>query len=288
MKSLKEYLVQAGEEKTAIGHFNFSNLEGFWAIFRAAQLLKLPVILGVSERERRFVGARQAMALVKSLREEFDYPVFLNADHCHSFESFAEAVDAQFDAVIFDGSSLTTAENTEITQKCVAYASEKNPEMLVEGELGYIGTSSKILDEVPEGVDLNQDALTTPEAARQFVEATGVSLFAPAVGNIHGMLRDRPDPALDISRVRQIKEAIGVPLVLHGASGNTAEDIKAAIEAGISIIHVNTEIRVAYQSALKQSLMANPDEVAPYKILKPVVEAMREVVGQKLRLFNRL
>lgn len=269
----------------AIGHFNISNVETLWAIFNAARKLGVPVIIGVSEGERDFIGVRQVAALVRSLREEFDYPIFLNADHTYSAERVKEAIDAHFDAVIFDGAQLSYEENVAIAKDCVAYARAKNPEIIVEGELGYIGTSSKLLDELPEGVATG-DNLTKPEMAAKFVAETGVDLLAPAVGNIHGMLKGQHDPALNIERVKEISEATGVSLVLHGASGNQDEEIKAAIAAGVSIVHVNTELRVAYRDALKLTLQNEPDEVTPYKIMKNVVGAVEEVVTKKLKVFN--
>ncbi|MEK7650261.1 MAG: class II fructose-bisphosphate aldolase [Patescibacteria group bacterium] len=292
MLTLRECLKQAEANKTAIGHFNISNLEALWAIFYAAKELNLPVIIGVSEGERDFVGVRQAVALVKSLREEFSYPIFLNADHTYSFDRVKEAVDAGFDAVIFDGSKLDLEENIRITKQCVDYAREQakvqNRDIIVEGELGYIGTSSKLLDAIPEGVKLGLEDLTKPDEAKRFVAETGVDLLAPAVGNIHGMLKSGADPALNIARVGEISEAAGVPLVLHGGSGNNEQDFRDAITAGVRIVHINTELRVAYRDALRLTLQENPDEVAPYKILKPAVTAMQKVVEKKLRLFSNL
>ena len=292
MKTLRECLAEANEKKTAIGHFNISNLEALWAIFRAAEGLsagwRMPVIIGVSEGERDFVGVRQVVALVKSVREEHDYPIFLNADHTYSFDRVKEAIDAGFDAVIFDGSKLDLEENIRITKQCVDYARSVNPEIIVEGELGYIGTSSKLLDAIPEGVKLGVDDLTKPDEAKRFVAETGVDLLAPAVGNIHGMLKSGADPALNIARVGEIRESAGVPLVLHGGSGNNEQDFRDAITAGVRIVHINTELRVAYRDALRLTLQENPDEVAPYKILKPAVTAMQKVVQKKLKLFNSL
>lgn len=288
MKTLRECIAEVEARKVAIGHFNISNLEGLWGIFRAARNLDLPVIIGVSEGERDFIGVRQVAALVTSARQEFNQPIFLNADHSYSFDRVKEAIDAGFDAVIFDGSELPLEENIAETKRCVEYARSIRPEIIVEGELGYIGTSSKLLDAVPEGVGLNAADLAKPDDARRFVAETGVDLLAPAIGNIHGMLKGRPDPALDIDRIKLLREAAGVPLVLHGASGNTDDDIRRAIAAGAAIVHINTELRVAYRDALKQSLQENPEEVAPYKILKPAVIAIQAVVEKKLKLFNNL
>lgn len=288
MKTLREVIREAESRHVAVGHFNISNIEGLWAIFYAARNLNLPVIIGLSEGERDFVGTKQAVALVKSIREEFDYPIFINADHTYSFERVKEAVDAGFDAVIFDGAKLPIDENIKITKQCVEYAKNKNPNILVEAELGYIGTSSKILDEIPEGAGVSEESLTSPADAARFVAETGVDLFSPSVGNIHGMLRNMPNPRLNINRARAIREAAGVPLVLHGGSGIANQDFTDAIKVGISIVHINTEIRVAYRDAVKKALADHPDEVAPYKIMKGAVEAMGSVITERLKLFNHL
>ena len=292
VKTLRECINEAREKKVAIGHFNISNTEGLWAVFRAAQALNVPVIIGTSEGERDFIGVRQVSALVKSLRQEFNYPVYLNADHTYSFERVKEAVDAEFDAVIFDGSGLHFDENVKITKQCVDYAKKYGnsieQDILVEGELGFIGVSSKILDEIPEGVDLSEKSLTNPAKAKEFVELTGVDMLAPAVGNFHGMLRGGVDPKLNIKRIKEIVVATSVPLVLHGGSGNSEDDFKQAIAEGVSIVHINTEIRVAYKQGLQIGLSENPDEVAPYKFLKPAVKAVQSAVTTKLKLFNNL
>lgn len=290
MKTLRECIGDAGQNKVAIGHFNISNIEGLWGVFRAAKGLNVPIIIGVSEGERDFIGVPQAAALVKSLRDEFDYPVFLNGDHTYSFDRVKEAIDAGFDEVIFDGAQLSFEENIQQTKQCVDYAREYTKktgrEVLIEGELGYIGVSSKLLDKIPEGVTTSGAGLTSPEHAAQFVKKTGVDLLAPAVGNVHGMLKVGHDPRLDIPRVAEIRKAAGVPLVLHGGSGTVDEDFTASIKAGIAIVHINTEIRVAYKKALQLSLQENPDEIAPYKILKGPVLAIEKTTSERLKLFN--
>lgn len=285
---LKDYINKAKKERVAIGHFNVSNIEMLWAVFNSAKELNVPVIIGVSEGERSFIGTQQAVDIVRSIREQYNFPIFVNADHTYSFELVKEAIDAGFDSVIFDGAKLSYEDNVSITKKCVEYArNSSNPSVLIEAELGYIGQSSKVLDAIPEGVDL-QDGLTTPEQAHNFVSSTGVDLFAPAVGNIHGMMRVGHDPDLDIARIRSISESTGLPLVLHGGSGTTDEDFTKAVDAGIAVIHVSTELRVAYQRGLKKSLQENPDEVAPYKYLRQPMREVEKVVTSRLKLFNRI
>ncbi len=288
MKNLQEYIKWALENKKAIGHFNISNTEGFWAVVLATKELQVPVIIGVSEGERDFIGIREIASIVKTYREYTGEPVFLNADHTYSFDRVKEVVDAGFDAVIFDGTELSLDENVEVTKKCIEYAKSKNPNMLIEAEIGFIGKSSKVLSEIPKGVNITDEYLTTGEQAKDFVIKTGVDLLAPAVGNIHGMLKGGKNPALNIKRIGEIHEVAGVPLVLHGGSGNSNEDITGAIDNGVAIVHVNTELRVAYRVGLMKSLQENPDEISPYKYLKGARNAMQKVVEDKLRVFNKI
>lgn len=286
MKTLREYIKEAEERKVAIGHFNISNLEGFWAVVNASKHLNLPVIIGVSEGERDFLGVKQIKALVDTMKSE-GKPVFLNADHTYSVDRVKEVVDAGFDAAIIDGAEKSFAENLNMTKEAVEYKNSKNPEMIVEAELGFIGKSSKILDAIPEGASFTDEMMTKPEEAEEFASTTKIDLFAPAVGNIHGMVKGG-DPKLNIERIKLIKEAAKVPLVLHGGSGNTDEEFKQAIQAGISIVHINTEIRLAYKQGLQKSLSDFPEEIAPYKYLKPAMQNMQAVIERKLILFNNL
>lgn len=281
MKTLKEYISEAEKNHTAIGHFNISTMDALWGIAIAAKNVGVPVTIGLSEGEREFFGMRQAVLVVKSISEELGVPMFVNADHTYSFEKVKEAIDAGVDAVIFDGTKLLADERIAITKQCVSYAHASGREVLVEGELGFIGVSSKLLDELPEGIEL-----TDPSEAAQFAEATGVDMLAPAVGNIHGMLKDAPNPRLDIARIEEIKKNVNVPLVLHGGSGISDDDFRAAIKAGVSIIHINTEIRVAWKDAVKKHLAENHDDVAPYQILKDAREAVRMVAEKRLKLFS--
>jgi fructose-bisphosphate aldolase, class II len=283
MKTLREYLAWAEENKVAIGHFNVSDSEGLKAVVEAATELKVPVIIGVSEGERSFLGVAEIKALAQ-VEKEKGLPVFLNADHTYSVEASYEAIDNNFDSVIIDGAEKPFVENVMMTKQVMQYAREKNPEILVEGELGFIGTGSTLHDEIPDGVSAATQ--TTPEDAVTFVQETRVDLFAPSVGNIHGLIRSG-EPKLNIERIKEIAEAVSVPLVLHGASGNTDEDIKAAIAAGIRIVHINTELRLAYKEGIKKSIMST-DEVAPYKFMAEGVEEMKKIALAKLKVFNNL
>ncbi len=216
MQSLREVLQNAETQKVAVGHFNISDLVAMKAAFDAARELKVPVIVGVSEGERQYIGVRQVAALVKSLRDEYDFPIFLNADHTHSLPAAMDAARAGFDWIVFDVSSLPFEENIRQTKSAVEALKAVRPEILVEGEIGDIGSGSEIHDAAP---DL-QKGLSTPAQAKQFVEETKVDTLAPAVGNMHGMLKSMVAGTvrkhLDIGRIRAIKSATQLFLTLHG------------------------------------------------------------------------
>jgi ketose-bisphosphate aldolase len=286
MQNLREVLAQAEGKGVAVGHFNISDLITLKAVFASAQELKVPVLVGVSEGEREFLGVRQIAAWVKSLREEYDFPIFINADHTHSLKKALEAAKAGFDAVVFDASALPFEQNVHETKEAVEALKAINPSILVEGEIGDIGTGSEIHEQTP---DLSKD-LTTPEQAKQFVESTQIDVLAPAVGNMHGMLSSMVDgearKRLDLERIGQIKAATRVFLTLHGGSGTEDEDLRKAIAAGINIVHINTEIRLAWRRGLEAGLARDLDEVVPYKILPSAVESVKQVASSRLKLFN--
>jgi ketose-bisphosphate aldolase len=286
MRTLREVLEQTQKNGVAVGHFNIADLVLLKAVFTSAQELNVPIMVGVSEGERELMGVRQVAALVRSLQEEFDFPIFLNADHTHSLAKAIEAARNGFDAIVFDTSELPFEENVRQTKEAVEVLKSINPAILVEGEIGNIGTGSEIHEQAP---DLSR-FLTTPEQAKQYVESTGVDILAPAVGTMHGMLKSmvqgETKKHLDITRIGQIKSAARVLLTLHGGSGTEDEDLRKAIAAGINIIHINTELRVAWRRGLEEGLAKRPQEVAPYKILPFAVESVKQVVLSRLRLFN--
>lgn len=281
MKTLREYIADAKAGGYAIGHFNISNIEGLHAIVDAARELQLPVVIGVSEGEEDAIGIHQAVALVRSFREKENLPVFLNADHHYSFERVKACIDAGFDMVIYDGAEKSFEENVVIAKQCVDYARACGRDVLVEAEIGFIGQGSSIKETVPEGTGIK----TTPEEAKQFVDATGVDLLAPAVGSVHGLIKSGK-PHIDTERVKAIAEITGLPLVLHGGSGLRDEDFTGGIAAGIAMVHINTELRVAYTEAVRNMLTQKPDETTPYKYGTAGKEAMKQVVHARLQLFS--
>jgi fructose-bisphosphate aldolase class II len=284
--ALRTALQKADEARIALGHFNVSELVAVKAIVHAARALDVPVIIGVSEGERDFFGVEQVAALVRSYRAEGGPPIFLDADHTHSLAAAERAVRAGFDAVVFDASSERFDENVAHTRAAVAALRTIDPDVVVEGEIGYIGSSSAIHDAAPpQGY-----GLTTVDEARRFVDATGIDVLAPSLGTMHGMLRSMlrgdVEKRLNLERIAEIKAATRKPLTLHGGSGTHPDDVRRAVRAGVTIVHVNTELRVAWRRGLDRTLADHPDEVAPYKVLAPVEAAIQAVVTEHLQLLN--
>ncbi len=283
--TLKDYLKQAKDGGYAIGHFNFATEDVLKAIVSAGKDSGAPCIMvGTSEGEADFVGLKEAVALVRAVAEDFDYPVFLNADHFKSFEKCKEAIDAGYDSVIADGSKLATEDNIYFAKKVVEYANSINPNISVEGELGYLKGSS----EVQAKIEISSADYSKPEEVSDFVARTGVDRMAVVFGNIHGIVTDQEEK-LDIGHFSNIVSACpGVAYVLHGASGLKDDDVHQAIKTGIVNVHFNTELRVAYHDKLKEEFSdpSTSSETTPYKYLGPAAEEVKKLVMAKLAIFK--
>jgi ketose-bisphosphate aldolase len=281
MKGLKEYFTNAVKNHWAIGHFNFSTADQLRAFVEAAGELKSPIMVGTSEGEADFIGREQAVALVKSYQQE-GHAAFLNADHHKSWETAKAAVDAGYDTVLIDASKLPYEENIALTKKVADYARSISPDIMVEGELGYLRGSS----EVQEKVEISQADYTQPGQAADFVARTGVDRLAIVFGNIHGIVTAQVEH-LNIDTLKKNTAALpDFPLVLHGASGLPSEEVKMAIQNGIANVHINTDLRVAYHDSLQAELQRDSKETTPYKFLEPSFEAMKKMIKEKLELFG--
>ncbi len=280
--NLKDYLKKARLEHWAVGHFNFSTADQLRAFVEAATESKSPVMVATSEGEADFFGMEQAAALVK-VYQKLGYAVWLSADHYHSFEKCKQAIDVGYDSILIDASKLPYEENLALTKQVVDYAHSVNPDISVEGELGYLRGSS----EVQQKIEISPDDYTKPEQAIDFVTKTGVDRLATVFGNIHGIVTEQEEK-LDVEHFKRVVTALpsDVTLVLHGASGLKDDDVRAAIQAGISNVHINTELRVAYHDALMKELKEDPTQTTPYKMLKASDDATQKMITAKLQLFG--
>ncbi len=285
--TLRDYLQRARDEGFAIGQFNISTHGQLKAIMRAATAKESPVIIGTSHGESDFIGLHQAVAMVdgwrKALREERGSapPVFLNLDHAKDVNYIINAMEAGYDAVHYDGSELSLEENISNTVRVTQAAPEH---VLVEGEVGRIGTESS--QTYHRELAINEENLTDPKNARQFIGETGVDSLAISVGTFHGIEADGENPHIALDLLERVADTVSSFLVLHGSSGTPTEDVAKAVELGIDKINVNTDLRIAYSTALRESLRENPGQNTPYKYLPPAVDAMQQVVEEKIDLFG--
>lgn len=282
MRELSEYFADAKKNRWAIGHFNFSSIDVLHAIVETARAVKAPcVMVGTSEGESTFFGLSQAAAVVRSLRNETGYDVFLNADHFKTVQKCKEAVDVGYDTVLYEGIKLPYEQNVSETRDVWNYAKTAGSGVMVEAELGYLKGSS----EVQKSVEIGPEDYTKPEQAADFVSRTGVERLAVVFGNIHGIVTEQEEH-LDVDHLKKIVDAVpDTYIVLHGASGVADEEISAAIKAGITNVHFNTELRIAYSTSLREHLKDHPDLTTPYKYMGPAADAVRDVVKKKLKLF---
>ena len=279
--SLNEILQQATKESWATGHFNASELDQFRAIVEACKEVGAPAIVGTSEGERKHMGLTEVVAVRDAFRKDLGIPIFLNADHHKSVAAAKETIDAGYDSVHIDLSAKSFDENVAGTREIVEYA--KRQGINIEGELGYLRGESKAQK---EKIEVKPEDYTDPKEAEEFVRKTGIDRLAIAVGNIHGISLE--EPVLDIERIRVIRNLVPetCALVLHAGSGIPDDQVRAAIKVGIANIHINTELRIAFVNELRKTLSEELDEVAMYKLDESAIQAMKELVKEKLKLFG--
>lgn len=286
----------------AIGAFNFYNLETLQAILEAAEEKAMPVICSVSESALKYMGVDATVVMFDALTEKKKYPAFLHLDHGKSFEICKLAIDSGFDSVMIDGSSLPFQDNVALTKKVVRYANKHG--VFVEGE---IGTLSGIEDSV--NVDEKNAKYTNPLEAKYFVQSTGVSSVAVAIGTSHGAYKFKGEPKLQFEILSEIEKEIGkFPIVLHGAStveqkiikqinsrggklkgakGVCREDIaKICKEHNVCKVNVDTDIRLTFIASLRKTLKASPSEIDPRIFLSEAKQEIKELVKNKIALFK--
>jgi fructose-bisphosphate aldolase class II len=270
--NVAEELKKARSEKYALGAFNTANLEVTKAICAAAKNTDSAVIIQVTPSAIEYAGLMQIFDIVKNEIEESGIKAAIHLDHGKDFEVVREAIDAGFRSVMIDGSKLPFAENVALTKKVVEYAHPKN--VAVEGEIGVIAT--------PEGGNASEgDAtLSTPEQTGEFVRLTGVDSIAISIGNEHGAPEGEK---IDLNLLKKISDLVSIPLVMHGTSGLTDDDVRAAVKLGVTKVNVDTNIRRAFIDGISDF----DPEIRDYReILKVCMENVEEVVEERIRLLS--
>jgi len=270
----KEMLLKAQEGKYAVGAFNVENLDMIIAVIEAAEALNAPVMLQTTPSTVKYAGLDYFLANVKVAAEKAKVPVALHLDHGSSFELAMQALRSGYTSIMIDGSPLGFEENIAVS-KSVADACFPSG-IPVEAELGKVGGKEDDL-EVEE-----MNCYTDPQEAKEFVERTGVSSLAVAIGTAHGLYQG--EPKLDLNRLSEIREVVSIPLVLHGGSGVPDVMVQETIKRGICKVNYATELRIAYSDGVKKVLDKDPEVIDPKKYGLAGRESVKEFVKKKLEV----
>ena len=270
----EKMLLDAQKGGYAVGAFNVENMEMVMAVIAAAEELRAPLMLQTTPSTIKYAGLDMYLANVKAAAERASVPVCLHLDHGDSFDLAMRALRTGYTSIMIDCSHNVFEENIAVT-KAVADACRPSG-IPVEAELGKVGGKEDDLD----GGEGN--GYTDPLEAKEFVERTGVTSLAVAIGTAHGVYKGVPK--LDLDRLAEIRKVVDIPLVLHGASGLSEEAVVESIKRGICKVNFATELRIAYTDGVKEFLAANPDAFDPKKYGKVAMEHVKAIVETRMKM----
>jgi len=281
----REAMLRARSEHFALGAFNLDNQETLIAVARAAAKKQAPVLVEVSQGEVDALGLENVRDMVDNYRAEYGVEMYINLDHSPSVASAIAGIEAGFEFIHIDISQARHGASIEEiiteTRQIVDYA--RLTGALVESEPHYFGGSSNLHTEKIDYEEIKK-TFTNPEQARYFVESTGIDTYAAAVGNLHGSY---PVPKkLDLDLLQEVRNALDCNISLHGGSGTPGHYFVDAVRIGVQKININSDMRVAYRKTLEKALKDNPTEYAVIKLMDEVIDAVQEVVEEKIDLFN--
>lgn len=294
----KKLLLKAQKGKYAVAHFNINNMEIVQGVVAAAQKLKAPIILATSEGALKYAGMDYLHAIAKTAAEKSSIPIALHLDHGKDMKVIKRAIQKGYSSVMIDASHENFEKNIRLTKQVVALAHKKG--IAVEAELGTIGGAEDL-------VSSKNIIYTDARKAKEFVDRTGCDILAVAIGTSHGAYKFAGKALLREDILKQIKAKVKIPLVLHGASGvpgslvKMAEQygadlsgvkgvpdaqIKVAIKNGITKINTDTDLRIAFDAAVRKALHSQPKDFDPRHILAPARDLVQQVAEQRIRLFG--
>ena len=277
--TLKEVLKEANDLNMAFGAFNTHNLEMLPAIIKAAVKEKTPVIVQTSCGTANYIGHKNLVSICKSMADEYGAEVVLHLDHAKDYDEIRKAIDAGYSSVMFDGSSLPLKENILGTKRVVAYA--KKYGVSVEAELGTVGGTE-------DGIAVAQDEVryTDPADAVEFVKQTGIDALAVAIGTNHGQYKSKTN--INFERLKEIKDVVDIPLVIHGGTGVKEEDVKKVIDLGIRKFNVGTELLVGWNRESKTCYDEHKENISNRENVVPCLNVIEEIVSRKIKLFKNI
>jgi ketose-bisphosphate aldolase len=276
LMNTKEMLTQAQQGQYAVAAFNVYNLETAQAAIKVSEQEGTPVIIALGERYFPTVDVEGFSAMIKAMAEKVKVPVALHLDHAYEKESIIRAIRAGFTSVMYDGSKYDLEQNIHFTKEIVEIAHMAG--VSVEAEIGSVARGAFSDEEEGDGT------LTDPQSAKAFVAETNVDFLAAAIGTVHGMYKG--EPKIDLALLEKIREAVGIPLVLHGGSGTPDDVLKKAIELGICKVNVNTEVSMAAVSYL-QTCIEKQQMAHLSTIMAEMQQAMEPVMTKFVRLLSK-
>ncbi|MDU5105115.1 tagatose bisphosphate family class II aldolase [Clostridium sp.] len=271
--STREMLNKAQREGYAVPAFNIHNLETLEVVVETAAELKSPVILAGTPSTIAYAGGEFIVAMAEVAAEKYNIPIAIHLDHFEVIDEIKHFVDLGFKSTMIDASHAPFEENIETVKKVVEYAHKYDA--TVEAELGRLGGQEDDLI-----VDEKDSKYTNPKQAKEYVERTGIDSLAIAIGTAHGLYKG--EAKLDLDRLKEIRDIVDVPLVLHGASDVPDELVKKAIALGICKVNVATDLKIPFSDAVKKYFIENPEANDPRKYMTPGKEAMKKVVEHKI------
>jgi len=273
--TMNDMMADAEKRGYAVGAFNVNDLAGIQAVVQAAEEERSPVIIQMYSIG--LLGVHYVVAMAEVAAQSVTVPVAMHLDHGRDLETVETCVRGGFSSIMIDGSKLPLAENIEITRKAVDMAHAAG--MSAEAELGRIGSGSQELS-----ADDRKNSLTDPQEAVEFVEKTGVDALAVAIGSAHGLYKFEPD--LDFDLLKELRSLVDARLVLHGGSDLPRDQIRRAIELGITKVNVATDLSGAYTIALRKVVADSEGIIWSGRVLGAVREAMKELIRDRIRLFG--
>ncbi len=273
--NMNDMLEQARQNNYAVGAFNVYNIEDTIAVLSAAQELEVPIIVMTSMSALEHSGLEELAAVISIKAAKNPRPVCLHLDHATEFATILKAIKAGYRSVMFDGSTLPYHENVKRTKEIVKIARPLG--VSVEGEIGRVGRGE-------EGEDVGGMVLSEPKMVKKFVAETDVDACAIAIGTQHGMQKQRAE--IDYQRLSRIRKLVDLPLVLHGSSGVSNEDLARLSQGSIQKINIGTRLKRVYTDTLREQISQNPDIHDQIKLQKPSIAAVKEEVKKKLKYIS--
>lgn len=271
----RELLKDAQTHGYAVGAFNVENMEMMQAVVAAAEAESAPLILQTTPSTLRYASTAVFAAMARAIAGKAKVPVAIHLDHGDSFDLCRQAAWDGYTSVMIDGSKLPFEENIALVRRVVQMAGDVPQQPAVEAELGRLGGKEDSLE-----VKAGENIYTDPDEASRFVDETGVDSLAVAIGTAHGFYKGTPK--LDFQRLAQLRDAVSVPLVLHGSSGVPDADVQRAISLGVCKVNFATELRAAYTEATRDTLFGDPALYDPKKFGGPGRDAVTKLVRHRI------